>query len=73
VGVPRQAVTNYAHFWTWRPGPEDNPAAAAASPSTIKGNLLTVAYLDPQDPMYFEEPSKPVAVYSHTLTGVRVA
>jgi hypothetical protein len=76
VGVPRQAVTNYAHFWTWRPGPDDNPnkeAGAAASPSTIKGNLLTVAYLDPQDPMYFEEPSKPVAVYSHTLTGVRVA
>jgi hypothetical protein len=72
VGVPRQAVTNYAHFWTWRPGPDDNPAVAA-SPSTIKGNLLTVAYLDPQDPMYFEEPSKPVAVYSHTLTGVRVA
>jgi hypothetical protein len=63
VGVPRQAVTNYAHFWTWRPGPD----------ATIKGNLLTVAYLDPQDPMYFEEPSKPVAVYSHTLTGVRVA
>lgn len=77
VGVPRQAVTNYAHFWTWRPGADDNSdkgaGLAAASPSTIKGNLLTVAYLDPQDPMYFEEPSKPVAVYSHTLTGVRVA
>jgi hypothetical protein len=67
VGVPRQAVTNYAHFWTWRPGPNDNP-----DNQTIKGNLLTVAYLDPQDAMYFEEPSKPVAVYSHTLTGVRV-
>jgi hypothetical protein len=76
VGVPRQAVTNYAHFWTWRPGPEDDSSkdkeAGAAYPSTIKGNLLTVAYLDPQDAMYFEEPSKPVAVYSHTLTGVRV-
>jgi hypothetical protein len=67
VGVPRQAVSNYAHFWTWRPA-KDNP-----NNDIIKGNLLTVAYLDPQDPMYFEEPSKPVAVYSHTLTGVRVA
>jgi hypothetical protein len=65
VGIPRQAVGNYAHFWTWRqPNPED--------PTKISGNLLTAAYLDPQDSMFFDEPSKPVAVYSHILTGVRV-
>jgi hypothetical protein len=63
VGIPRQVVGNYAHFWTWRPG--DNK-------DTLKGNLLTAAYLDPQDPMFFEEPSKPVAVYSHILTATRI-
>lgn len=62
VGVPRQVVTNYAHFWTWKP----------VADGSIQGNLLTAAYLDPQDPMYFDEPSKPVAVYSHSLTGERV-
>ncbi len=61
VGIPRQVVGNYAHFWTWRPGPDD----------TLKGNLLTAAYLDPQDAMFFDEPSKPVAVYSHILTASR--
>ena len=58
-GVARQVVGNYAHFWTWK-GDEANP-------STVTGNLLTVAYLDPQDPMFFDEPSKPVVVYSHDL------
>ena len=24
VGIPRQAVTNYAHFWTWKKTPDDN-------------------------------------------------
>lgn len=60
VGIPRQVVGNYAHFWTWRPTPEG-----------LKGNLLTAAYLDPQDAMFFEEPSKPVAVYSHILTATK--
>ena len=64
VGVPRQVVGNYAHFWTWR---QKNPG----DPSTISGNLLTAAYLDPQDSLFFEEPSKPVVVYSHILNGVR--
>lgn len=64
VGVPRQAVTNYAHFWTWRKNAENA--------NVVTGNLLTAAYLDPQDAMFFDEPSKPVAVYSHVLTGTKV-
>lgn len=63
VGIPRQVVGNYAHFWTWRPAEEDG--------RTLKGNLLTAAYLDPQDAMFFDEPSKPVAVYSHMLKATK--
>jgi hypothetical protein len=64
-GVPRQAATNYAHFWTWKKNADD--------PSVVTGNLLTAAYLDPQDPLFFDEPSRPVAVYSHVLKAVKVA
>ena len=60
-GIPRQVVTNYAHFWTYR----------QVSDNEFRGNLLTAAYLDPQDPLFFDEPSKPVAVYSHQLAGIR--
>lgn len=63
VGVPRQAVTNYGHFWTWKKDSEGQ----------IRGNLLTAAYLDPQDPLYFQEPVLPVVIYSHLLTGKRVS
>ncbi len=65
-GVARQVVGNYGHFWTWR-----SPQQDASSPGTITGNLLTAAYLDAQDPMFFEEPSKPVVVYSHDLVATR--
>lgn len=61
-GVPRQIGTNYAHFWTWKQG---------SSADSISGNLLTAGYLDPQDALFFEEPSKPVAVYSHLITATR--
>jgi len=63
-GVARQVVGNYAHFWTWRGDDEGDG-------STVTGNLLTAAYLDAQDPMFFEEPSKPVVVYSHDLVARR--
>jgi len=53
-GVARQVVGNYAHFWTWREQPDGK---------TLTGNVLTAAYLDPQDPLFFQEPSKPVVVY----------
>lgn len=62
-GVAREVVGNYAHFWTWKSDANDK--------STVTGNLLTVAYLDPQDPMFFDEPSKPVVVYSHDLVAKR--
>lgn len=64
VGVPRQVGTNYAHFWTWKETPDN--------PDNLTGNLLTAAYLDPQDSLFFEEPSKPVAVYSHLITANRI-
>lgn len=63
VGIPRQAVGNYAHFWTWKQNQDD--------PNLVTGNLLTAVYIDPQDPMFFDEPNKPVAVYSHVLTARR--
>lgn len=64
VGIARQVVGNYAHFWTWKK-PQD-------SADKLTGNLLTAAYLDPQDPLFFDEPSKPVAIYSHVLTADRL-
>jgi hypothetical protein len=65
VGIPRQAVGNYAHFWTFRKN--------SSEPNELSGNLLTAGYLDPQDPLFFDEPSKPVVVYSHVLTGTRIS
>lgn len=62
VGVARQVVGNYAHFWTWK----------NASETELEGNVLTAAYLDPQDPLFFDEPSKPVAIYSHVFTADRL-
>lgn len=62
VGVPRQVSTNYGHFWTWK-------KEMSGEDGRIRGNLLTAAYLDPQDPLYFQEPALPVVIYSHSLTG----
>lgn len=61
-GVPRQVVTNYAHFWTWK----------RIDDQRITGNVLTAGYLDPSDALYFDEPTLPVTIFSHTLSGVRV-
>ena len=63
-GVPRQISTNYANFWTWQQTGQD---------SFLKGNLLTACFLDPQDPLYFDEPTLPVAIYSHVFTGKKIA
>lgn len=63
VGIPRQVSSNYAHYWTW--------SQTEGQEGTLKGNLLTAAYLDAQDPLFFDEPTKPVAVYSHVLTATK--
>lgn len=63
-GVARQVVGNYGQFFTWK---------QTEDPSLLTGNILTACYLDPQDAMFFQEPSKPVAVYSHQLTARKVA
>ena len=60
-GVPRQVGTNYGLFWTWK----------RVNENELKGNLLTAAYLDPQDALYFEEPVAPVVVYSNVFTAQR--
>lgn len=65
VGIPRQVGTNYAHFWTWKEVPGSNN-------EVMTGNLLTACYLDPQDAMFFEEPSKPVAVFSHLIKAEKL-
>jgi hypothetical protein len=62
VGIPRQVGGNYANFWTWKYGDEGK----------LTGNLLTCAYIDPQDALFFDEPSKPVAIYSHSLSAERI-
>ena len=61
-GVPRQVMTNYANFWTWQ----------QKSDKSLKGNLLTAAFLDPQDPLYFDEPVLPVAIYSHVFAAEKI-
>lgn len=63
-GVARQVVGNYAHFWTWKQEEDAN---------MLTGNVLTACYIDPQDAMFFQEPSKPVAVYSHQISGQRLS
>jgi hypothetical protein len=82
VGVPRQVGTNYAHFWTWKQpfgSGQDGPSSSISgskdnnnSNTIMTGNLLTAAYLDPQDSLFFEEPSKPVAIYSHVISATRL-
>ena len=79
VGIPRQVGGNYAHFWTWRPSSsssnsfEGDDRMGDQPPKQMRGNLLTAAYLDPQDALFFDEPTKPVAVYSHILTATQMA
>ena len=84
VGIPRQVGGNYAHFWTWRPSSSSLSSSSSSTtddevtrngdppPKQLRGNLLTAAYLDPQDAMFFDEPTKPVAVYSHVLTATQI-
>jgi hypothetical protein len=60
-GVPRQVGTNYGLFWTWK----------RVNDKELAGNLLTAAYLDPQDALYFEEPVRPVVVYSNVFSAQR--
>jgi hypothetical protein len=63
VGVPRQVVTNYAHFYTWQQTDTDH----------LRGNLLTAGFLDPLDGMYDDEqPTLPVVIYSHVLQAKRL-
>lgn len=65
-GVARQVNGNYAHFWTWRETVSEN------GEKMLKGNVLTAAYLDPQDAMFMEEPTKPVVIYSQDLMAQKI-
>jgi hypothetical protein len=70
-GIARQVIGNYAHYWTWK---EDNTLTttdATAATTQMTGNLLTAVYLDAQDPLYFNEPSKPTVIYSHDLVAMK--
>lgn len=69
-GIARQVIGNYAHYWTWK---EDDTTTTMTTDATNKmtGNLLTAVYLDAQDPLYFNEPSKPIVIYSHDLVAMK--
>lgn len=58
AGVAREAITEYQYFWTHRCSEDGN---------TIRSNLLTAAYFEPQDPHFFKAVNTPAAVYSHTF------
>ena len=68
--IARQVIGNYAHYWTWK---EEDTTTRTASDATnrMTGNLLTAVYLDAQDPLYFNEPSKPIVIYSHDLVAMK--
>ena len=68
-GIARQVIGNYAHYWTWKE--EDTTTTTDAATKRMTGNLLTAVYLDAQDPLYFNEPSKPIVVYSHDLVAMK--
>ena len=74
-GIARQVIGNYAHYWTWKEDKEevDGSTTTTTTNTTNKmtGNLLTAVYLDAQDPLYFNEPSKPIVVYSHDLVAMK--
>ena len=56
MGVARQEVGEYAHFWMLK-----------KQTGSITGNVLTAAYLQPQDALFFEAPASPVVIYSNDL------
>lgn len=73
-GVPRQVGTNYGLFWTWkRTRSSSHKDNKDDDDELLTGNLLTAAYLDPQDALYFEEPVSPVVVYSNVFQARRRA
>ena len=68
-GVPREVVTEYQYFWTHRLMPSvEYEDGSADNMRCIKSNLLTCAYLQPQDALFFKAADTPVVVYSHDLT-----
>lgn len=51
---------------------DDNQQKGNPTTTTMTGNLLTACFLDPTDAMFFEEPSKPVAVFSHVIKAEKI-
>jgi hypothetical protein len=62
--IARELVADYQQYWVYR---------RQAGGSNIKANLLTAGYLQPQDANYFESPTEPVVLYSHTYSFQRAA
>lgn len=54
--VPRIIIGEYQHFWTY-----------SRRDDALSANVLTAAYVEPQDPMFQETFNDPVIVYSHNL------
>ncbi|KAJ8613512.1 hypothetical protein CTAYLR_002194 [Chrysophaeum taylorii] len=60
-GVPRIVIGEYQHFWTW----------FYRTDGVVDANLITAAYIEPQDPMFSEVFDAPVVVYAHDLSFSR--
>ena len=58
-GVARMLVCDYQNAWTFLPPGGDS--------SVLRGELLTLGYLQPNDPSYFDVATQPVVVFSHKL------
>ena len=63
--IPRIVIGEYQHFWTYTRTSDDDEASA------VSANVLTAAYVEPQDPMFQDTFNDPVIVYSHNLIFTR--
>ncbi|CAM9853187.1 unnamed protein product, partial [Heterosigma akashiwo] len=52
------------NYWYYKRSP--------TNPDEVEVTLLTAGYLQPQDALFFDSPTAPVVLYSHTMTMRRV-
>lgn len=66
-GVAREVIGEYQTFSTFVPA----SAPSAGLPAKARLNLLTAAYLQPQDNLFFQAATKPVVVYANDFVMTR--
>ena len=72
-----QTIVDYALEWTLTPMVDAIAIDSAinlkdAKPSQLVGTLRVFSYLQPQDDLYFQRPSKPVAVFVYKVILKRI-